>query len=210
MGGAIPLGRKSGRRHVRLQQQEIDESILSRVTELAKRMPRQLRKAFKRLDQDDDGKISYAEFRRGLCNMKLDLSEAELQRLILHCDANSDGCIDFNEFVAVFGSGDAKATAAAQRPLKLAPVCLVSSMRFGYYRFSLIAWGMLVSLSVVQEEESVLNTVRDKVAGQPRKLEQMLQALDDTSTGAVKPHILRAGLTAVGAGACFASLREQG
>jgi hypothetical protein len=38
----------------------------------------------------------------------VDLSEAELQRLVLYCDRTRAGTINYNEFVTVFGSGDAR------------------------------------------------------------------------------------------------------
>jgi Ca2+-binding EF-hand superfamily protein len=48
----------------------LDAHIVKRVADSALAKPDQLRRAFRRLDADNDGKVSYAEFKRGMCDMK--------------------------------------------------------------------------------------------------------------------------------------------
>lgn len=56
---------------------------------------------FKSMDRDHSRKIDYSEFKVGLRNLGLDLSEGEIRNLFNEFDITRDGKIEFKEFVTV-------------------------------------------------------------------------------------------------------------
>eukprot|EP00698_Gefionella_okellyi_P008576 TRINITY_DN212_c1_g1_i1.p1 TRINITY_DN212_c1_g1~~TRINITY_DN212_c1_g1_i1.p1 ORF type:complete len:1273 (+),score=360.04 TRINITY_DN212_c1_g1_i1:159-3977(+) len=173
-GGAMETTKQSGRRTRKAQQDAIDADIVKKVAEATMRNPNQIRAAFKRLDRDYDGKISYAEFRRGLCNMKVGISEAELQRLILKCDADGDGYIDFNEFVSVFGgASDPSATSVLPVPEAIKKRQEIAA-------------------------DPTLQEARAKIASKAAQLKKVFRAFDEDHDGTLSTTELRKGLGALG------------
>eukprot|EP01051_Picozoa_sp_SAG22_P006639 SAG22_NODE_440_length_10484_cov_19.751661_13_plen_263_part_01 len=61
-----------------------------------------LDQAFLAFDENNDGEISSAEFRRGLRAMQMKLTDREVDDLIKHFDSDGDGRISLQEFVRVF------------------------------------------------------------------------------------------------------------
>ncbi|GFR40749.1 hypothetical protein Agub_g1359 [Astrephomene gubernaculifera] len=54
---------------------------------------------FRSMDEDGDRKLSYDEFKRGLLDMKLGMSEADMTRLFRHFDKDASGYITFDELL---------------------------------------------------------------------------------------------------------------
>jgi calmodulin len=74
------------------------------VTLMARKMNNQdkdaeIREAFNVFDKDGSGKISKDELRHIMKSLGEDLSEEEIQQMILEADTNGDGEIDYDEFV---------------------------------------------------------------------------------------------------------------
>jgi Ca2+-binding EF-hand superfamily protein len=53
---------------------------------------------FNRMDADRSGKLSKQEFIQALTSMELGLTRREINAIMMHCDQDSDGKIDYNEF----------------------------------------------------------------------------------------------------------------
>lgn len=56
------------------------------------------RDAFKRFDENGDGKISNQEFKRAFKMMRLGYSDTDVEEILSIIDKSSDGSIDYNEF----------------------------------------------------------------------------------------------------------------
>ena len=64
-----------------------------------------LRIVFNKFDTNGDGKISRKELEAKLLHDENDeRTRAEIEEFINHCDNNSDGLIDFQEFLVIMGS----------------------------------------------------------------------------------------------------------
>jgi Ca2+-binding EF-hand superfamily protein len=61
--------------------------------------PRELQEIFERIDDNDDGSVSFAEF-RSLMHEVGDLREDAILRAFARIDTNEDGRIDFDELRA--------------------------------------------------------------------------------------------------------------
>jgi len=57
---------------------------------------------FKEFDSDGNGSISEVEFRNAIRKLGLGLTSREIDKLMLRIDSNSDGKIDYNEFISKF------------------------------------------------------------------------------------------------------------
>ena len=85
---------------------DYDELLTSRINRKLQSKEARLRKVFKALDLDDNGKISSAELKAALesvsaqSNMTIDKSQCD--KLISEVDKNNDGEIDFEEFISMF------------------------------------------------------------------------------------------------------------
>ena len=64
--------------------------------------------AFSLFDADHDGEITVGELRRVMRNHGLNPTEDELADMIRNVDKNSNGAIDFNEFIEMMLRKDAK------------------------------------------------------------------------------------------------------
>ena len=67
-----------------------------------------LKEAFSLFDADHDGEITVHELDRVMRNHGLNPTEEELQDMIRNVDKNSNGAIDFNEFIEMMVRRDAK------------------------------------------------------------------------------------------------------
>ena len=59
---------------------------------------------FRYFDANHDSKVSYAEFRQGLHNLGIDLSEQDFTTLVQTVDLDGQGTVDYNEFACVHTS----------------------------------------------------------------------------------------------------------
>jgi hypothetical protein len=60
-----------------------------------------LREMFERMDSDHSGCLSYDEFKQGLKNYGMDLSDIEVGSLLRLLDSNCDGELSLDEFSAI-------------------------------------------------------------------------------------------------------------
>ncbi|KAH8728590.1 calmodulin mutant SYNCAM64B, partial [Phaeosphaeriaceae sp. PMI808] len=68
---------------------------------MAADMQNRLRARFQLFDTDNSGDISYEELRHCLTDLDNLLTTAELDEMMKKCDANGDGIITYEEFVAM-------------------------------------------------------------------------------------------------------------
>ncbi len=61
----------------------------------------ELRRIFKIFDEDDTGKITLDNLRQVAADLKLTVSEKDLEAMIKQADLNEDGEVDIEEFIAV-------------------------------------------------------------------------------------------------------------
>lgn len=61
---------------------------------------------FNEFDSDGNGSISQVEFRNAIRRLNLGLTSREIDKIMLRIDTNSDGRIDYNEFMAKFKTTD--------------------------------------------------------------------------------------------------------
>jgi Ca2+-binding EF-hand superfamily protein len=64
----------------------------------------------RKLDVNNDRKISLSELKRGLDNLNTDLTSKEIADFIRLFDDNRDGALDYDEFVRHFSANRMKAT----------------------------------------------------------------------------------------------------
>ena len=61
----------------------------------------EMREAFRVFDKDERGNIPEAEIRNVLAALGEDITEEEIEELILEGDADGDGCINYGEFITM-------------------------------------------------------------------------------------------------------------
>ena len=61
----------------------------------------ELRRIFKIFDEDDTGKITLDNLRQVATDLKLTVSDKDLEAMIKQADLNEDGEVDIEEFIAV-------------------------------------------------------------------------------------------------------------
>jgi calmodulin len=67
-------------------------------------------------DLDDSGRLDRAELQSVLRQLKLGLSQAQLEQLTAECDTDGDGLFDYREFLPLMQQMIADALRAAQQP----------------------------------------------------------------------------------------------
>ena len=83
---------------------KIKKAVFSYIaTQLSEKEIEPLRKIFKSLDKNGDGKLSYKEVQQGL---KGHGDEEELSKLIIGIDTDNNGYIEYNEFLAAAMGGE--------------------------------------------------------------------------------------------------------
>ena len=63
----------------------------------------QLKEEWKVFDRNCDGLISKEELRHVMANLGEDLTDAQLDQMIMDADTNGDGVISYDEFVRMMG-----------------------------------------------------------------------------------------------------------
>ncbi|OWM87900.1 calmodulin-like protein 7 [Punica granatum] len=66
--------------------------------------PTELRRVFQMFDRNGDGSISKKELADSLENLGIFIPDKELEDMIRRIDANGDGCVDIEEFEALYRS----------------------------------------------------------------------------------------------------------
>ncbi|KAH7685021.1 calcium-binding protein CML protein [Dioscorea alata] len=64
----------------------------------------ELRRVFQTFDHDGDGRITKEELQDSLENLGIFISEGDLSAMIGRIDVNGDGCVDIDEFGALYGT----------------------------------------------------------------------------------------------------------
>ncbi|KAJ0973007.1 hypothetical protein J5N97_020966 [Dioscorea zingiberensis] len=64
--------------------------------------PIELRRVFQMFDRNGDGRITKQELSDSLCKLGIDIPDAELAAMIDKIDVNGDGCVDVDEFGALY------------------------------------------------------------------------------------------------------------
>ncbi|RAL48326.1 hypothetical protein DM860_005750 [Cuscuta australis] len=64
----------------------------------------ELRRVFQMFDQNSDGRITKKELNDSLQKMRIFMPEEDLAKMIEKIDANGDGCVDIDEFGAMYQS----------------------------------------------------------------------------------------------------------
>ncbi|XP_020916588.1 calmodulin isoform X2 [Exaiptasia diaphana] len=76
--------------------------FLHLMTSSQKQNMGEIRTAFKMMDKDKDGFISFDDLKRTMTECKESLSDSELQRMITDADIDLDGRVCYTEFVQFF------------------------------------------------------------------------------------------------------------
>ncbi|KAM0940658.1 putative EF-hand domain-containing protein [Dioscorea sansibarensis] len=64
--------------------------------------PMELRRVFQMFDRNGDGRITKQELSHSLCRLGIDIPDPELAAMIDKIDINGDGCVDVDEFGALY------------------------------------------------------------------------------------------------------------
>jgi Ca2+-binding EF-hand superfamily protein len=80
----------------------LSDANVQRLAEKFKQHGVQLDQAFLAFDDNDDGKISPAEFRRGIAAMQMGLPDREVDDMIRHFDSSGSGIIQYRDFGQTF------------------------------------------------------------------------------------------------------------
>ncbi|XP_039133164.1 calmodulin-like protein 7 [Dioscorea cayenensis subsp. rotundata] len=64
--------------------------------------PMELRRVFQMFDRNGDGRITKQELSHSLCKLGIDIPDLELAAMIDKIDINGDGCVDVDEFGALY------------------------------------------------------------------------------------------------------------
>ncbi|KAJ1820379.1 hypothetical protein LPJ60_003244 [Coemansia sp. RSA 2675] len=83
----------------------------------------ELREAFKVFDKDDNGFITKSELRQAMKDLGENLTDKEIDAMILEVDDDANGEIDFKEFSKMM-TGDKTAQPAPSQPIAVQPVAV--------------------------------------------------------------------------------------
>lgn len=90
---------------------DLDEfqSIVDKMNaKITMTLEQQLQEMFELYDEDGSGAIDKAELAQLMATLGYDLTDEELSAMIAEVDADGDGDIDYNEFLAMFEGMEAK------------------------------------------------------------------------------------------------------
>jgi len=76
--------------------------VFEKLRQIIRTSPFSFEEIFKKMDEDGNGTISTGEFRNAIKALKLGLKSVEIDQLMSRIDTNSDGKIDWKEFMAKF------------------------------------------------------------------------------------------------------------
>jgi Ca2+-binding EF-hand superfamily protein len=75
--------------------------VLEMVRDKIEAKSKRLTSTFRQFDANHDGVVSYDEFREGLFNLGVALSEADFTTLVETVDIDGEGTVDYTEFACV-------------------------------------------------------------------------------------------------------------
>ena len=78
--------------------------MVDRINEARESMNLELKEAFKKFDTNNDGNLSTEELEAAIEEFGIGLSKLQMKVLMRDIDKDSDGKIDYNEFIDRFSS----------------------------------------------------------------------------------------------------------
>ena len=79
-----------------------DNDFLEKLRNIIRTSSKSFEQIFREFDEDKNGYISQMEFRNAIRKLNLGLTSREIDNLMKKIDANQDGLIDWQEFMAKF------------------------------------------------------------------------------------------------------------
>ena len=79
-----------------------ETDIIEKIRAIARSSGISFEDIFRKFDEDGNGVISQTEFRNAIRRLNLGLSSREIDKLMTRVDTNSDGKIDYKEFITKF------------------------------------------------------------------------------------------------------------
>ncbi len=89
---------------------QMEQLMVDRINDARKSMKLELKQAFKRFDKNNDGCLSPDELDVAIDEFGIGLSKLQMKVLMRDIDRDSDGKIDYNEFVERFSSRESEAS----------------------------------------------------------------------------------------------------
>ncbi len=147
---------------------------------------------FRNFDEDKSGTVDYDEFRKGLANIGIIVSDADFHNLLEVLDNDKSGCIDYNEFVEDLKRVDeqvggfigdpgaqhsAMANAAAAQPSPPPAPAVMASGR---------------------SSSTILHQIADKVEQKAKNVRVVFRNFDEDKSGHVDYAEFRRGLAHLG------------
>ncbi|HJM45222.1 MAG TPA: EF-hand domain-containing protein, partial [Candidatus Poseidoniaceae archaeon] len=83
---------------------QMEQLMVDKINEARKSMNLELKEAFKKFDKNNDGNLSTEELEAAIDAFGIGLSKLQMKVLMRDIDKDSDGKIDYNEFVDRFSS----------------------------------------------------------------------------------------------------------
>jgi len=88
---------------------QMEQLMVDKINKVRKSMDLELKQAFKKFDKNNDGNLSLEELESAIDDFGIGLSKLQMKVLMRDLDTDSDGKINYNEFVDRFSSiSDAK------------------------------------------------------------------------------------------------------
>jgi len=83
---------------------QMEQLMVDRINDARKSMKLELKEAFKKFDTNNDGNLSPEELEVAIDDFGIGLSKLQMKVLIRDLDRDSDGMVDYNEFIERFSS----------------------------------------------------------------------------------------------------------